>query len=286
MTKLKEIFNLTQNKRTNQFSFNVRAREIKKIGIRPEQLLNMNMIKEEIIKLKKLNILNELKKNLPIFCKCGCGRRIKVNVNNFKKIPSYINGHNNRGKKIMNYPPRTEIDKEYLDNQLKRKKETRKKYQLLHGDKIKEYYNKNKDKIREKQKKYCYNNKDKVNKYQRNYVSKRRKKDISFKVSSNLRNRVKQAIKKYANGKRIINCKDHLIDYKKIIEHLKPFPPDINNYEVDHIVPLHLFDFTNKEQIKKAFLPENNAWLLVEANRKKQGKLVHPDFYKKFGYNP
>jgi hypothetical protein len=59
--KFGKIFNLTQNKRTNQISFNVRAREIKKIGINPIQVLEMTIPASEIKFFKKQNKKNKKK---------------------------------------------------------------------------------------------------------------------------------------------------------------------------------------------------------------------------------
>lgn len=56
---LRDIANLTQNRRNNQISFNLKARKLKKLGITPNELLNINFpkpIKQNIIK-------KEVKKN-------------------------------------------------------------------------------------------------------------------------------------------------------------------------------------------------------------------------------
>jgi len=41
--KLKELVNVTKNKRNNQISFNLKARSLKRIGINPESILNLNI---------------------------------------------------------------------------------------------------------------------------------------------------------------------------------------------------------------------------------------------------
>jgi len=69
-----------------------------------------------------------------------------------------------------------------------------------------------------------------------------------------------------------MKSKDYGIDYEKIIEHLKPFPKDLSKYHIDHIKPLCKFDLTKKEEVKKAFAPENHQWLLVTDNLKKSSK--------------
>jgi len=68
-----------------------------------------------------------------------------------------------------------------------------------------------------------------------------------------------------------------MVDYEKIIEHLKPFPNNINKYHVDHIKPLCSFSFVgeegsiNLEEIQQAFAPENHQWLLAQDNLRKGG---------------
>ena len=63
-----------------------------------------------------------------------------------------------------------------------------------------------------------------------------------------------------------MKSKKYGIDYKAIIEHLKPFPKDISIYHIDHIKPLCSFDLTSPKEVKKAFAPENHQWLLARDN--------------------
>ena len=69
------------------------------------------------------------------------------------------------------------------------------------------------------------------------------------------------------------------MDYRAIIESLKPFPKNLSEYHIDHIRPLCSFNFikkdgsTNLEEIKKAFAPENHQWLTAEENIEKGSKL-------------
>ena len=50
--KIKDISNLTKNKANSQFSLNLKARKLKKIGLTPEQVLNLKLPKNFIL-LKK-----------------------------------------------------------------------------------------------------------------------------------------------------------------------------------------------------------------------------------------
>jgi len=89
-----------------------------------------------------------------------------------------------------------------------------------------------------------------------------------------LRTRFRTAFKYYSTTGKIKTSNEYGINYKKIIEHLKPFPKDIENYEVDHIVPLSWFDFNNPEEIKWAWAPENHQWLTKEENRSKSNNFM------------
>jgi len=182
-------------------------------------------------------------------------------------------------------------------------KKHHKKYYVKNKEKISErkriYYLKNKKKINEKNrqwqkenkekwgeylKKY-YSNPEKINKrretaskwyysqdnkkyrkHKRDWENNKRNDDLQFRIKKNLRLRVNQALKKYSKTGKIRNSKEYGIDYKAIIEHLKPFPKDISKYHVDHIKPLCSFDLTNPKEVKKAFAPENHQWLLAEDN--------------------
>lgn len=99
-----------------------------------------------------------------------------------------------------------------------------------------------------------------------------------IRIKTNLSNRLRDSIRKYAKGKKIMSAKEYGIDYQLIIKNLKPFPKNISQYHIDHLRPLRSFNFLNKDgtqnikEIKKAFAPENHQWLIAEENMKKGGK--------------
>lgn len=108
------------------------------------------------------------------------------------------------------------------------------------------------------------------NKEKRNLsIRNKRINDINFALRSRLRALFLNALKRYTQEGKISNSDKYGIDYKSIIEHLKPFPEDLSKYHIDHIKPICLFDLTNSEEIKKAFAPENHQWLTIEENLKK-----------------
>lgn len=64
--KIRDFVNLTRNRRNNQISFNLRSKQLKKVGITPEHLLNIKLpqdfnvmkpdkVEKEVIKWKLKN---------------------------------------------------------------------------------------------------------------------------------------------------------------------------------------------------------------------------------------
>lgn len=153
----------------------------------------------------------------------------------------------------------------------------------------KKYYSENKIEINKKSNEYYYENKDKIllhlNQYLSNnklkfnsYKKSLREKNPSYRISCYLRSRFWQILNKYLKNCKVESSKKYGIDYKAIIEHLKPFPKDLSKYHVDHIKPLCSFQFTNEDgstnlkEIQKAFAPENHQWLTIQENLSKGGK--------------
>ena len=81
-------------------------------------------------------------------------------------------------------------------------------------------------------------------------------------------------MKSYTKTGKVKSSKKYGIDWNKIIEHLKPFPKDLSNYEIDHIRPLCSFDLENPKEFEKAFNPQNHQWLTIQENRIKSGKIL------------
>lgn len=103
----------------------------------------------------------------------------------------------------------------------------------------------------------------------------RRKTDIDFLIADRLRRSLLHALTKYSKTGKIMSSKKYGINWKEIIESLKPFPENIRNFEIDHIIPLHTFNLENKDEVKRAFSPSNLQWLTIEENRRKSGKLIN-----------
>ena len=96
-----------------------------------------------------------------------------------------------------------------------------------------------------------------------------------YAIGIRLRQLFLKALKKYTKTGKIWSSSKYGINYKAIIDHLKPFPKDISKYHIDHIKPLVSFKLSNDDEtpnileIKKAFSPENHQWLTKEENLRK-----------------
>lgn len=118
--------------------------------------------------------------------------------------------------------------------------------------KCKNWSSNNRDKIYETQKIWRENNRDYFRKQQREYKSTKRRTDIVFKITSNLRNRVRKAVKGISKSKttiRLLGCS--IEDFKLHIESQFQLGMTWENYgqwELDHIKPCCSFDLTKEDE--------------------------------------
>ena len=139
-----------------------------------------------------------------------------------------------------------------------------KEYQLKHKEYLKEYYEKNKEKIKQDVKEYVINNKDKVSNRRNEYRIKnketinkkfkeRRAQDELFRLKQDMRNMLNKTFKKFDFGKsnrteNILGCT--FDEFKMYIDSKlqswmnwenKGLYNGTENYgwDIDHITPLH-----------------------------------------------
>jgi hypothetical protein len=103
----------------------------------------------------------------------------------------------------------------------------------------------------------------------------RRLMDLNYTIAYRLRRSLNHALEKYSRTGKIMNSREYGINWKEIINSLRPFPQNTGNFEIDHIMPLHTFDLTNPGEVKDAFSPSNLQWLTREENRRKSGKIIN-----------
>lgn len=159
----------------------------------------------------------------------------------------------------------------------------------------KQYYELNKEHIKQQHKEYCLANadtlsrkrqkhykvnKDKIISQHLVYERKKRKTDITFRIRSNLRSRLYNAIKRnYKSGSAVNDLGCSVREFMAYIE--KQFLPGMSwtNYgewHLDHIQPLISFDLMDREQFLRACHYTNYQPLWAADNLSK-GKRVWLD---------
>ena len=142
-----------------------------------------------------------------------------------------------------------------------------------------QYYNENRDRLRNYQKKYNYENKEKINLY----IKDRIKTDVNFRLIRNTRRRIHHAL----NGKSKSSLTRDILGievdtYREWIEF--QFTPEMNwsNIEIDHVRPICLFDVTKDEELREAFNWKNTQPLLKHDHQQKGIKFNFLDYQLQF----
>lgn len=107
-------------------------------------------------------------------------------------------------------------------------------------------------------------NKEAISQYTKNYYAKN-----SVRIA--LRNRVYRAIKQQKLKKTML-LSEYGIDLDAIAKKLGPCPGNHKDWHIDHIKPLSLFNLSDKNELLKAFSPENHQWLPAKENLMKSAK--------------
>ena len=185
------------------------------------------------------------------------------------RIKKYNKAYNQNNKeKFKQYEKKPEV--KLKRKTYRQKPETKRR--------LKKYLKKPENKKRIKEWKKQYLKKPEVKKRRNEYYKVRGKIDKEFLVICRLRGLLYSAFRHYTKTGKMRSASKYGIDYQIIINHLKPFPENISNYDIDHIKPLCSFTFikedgsTDLEEIKKAFAPENHQWLTAHENRSKGGR--------------
>jgi hypothetical protein len=135
-----------------------------------------------------------------------------------------------------------------------------------------------------KREEYRIKNKEKINERQKKYFTSRRKTDNNFRLSCNLRVMLYQAFKRH----RVVKSKTfekYGLDINAILKKLGTPPSD--KHSIDHIIPCAAFDFSNDDDVRRCFSPENLQWLTRGENSKKSslmeidGKLVRVKYKRR-----
>jgi hypothetical protein len=130
-------------------------------------------------------------------------------------------------------------------------------------------------------KRYAKANPEKVRKAKREYKANKKKTDVNFKITENIRCRVWHAIKgkiKVSSAIRELGCtpdflRTHLASLFQPGMTWDNYGKFAGKWNVDHIIPLHAFDLTDLEQFKKACHYTNLQPLWHEHNNEKHNHL-------------
>lgn len=136
----------------------------------------------------------------------------------------------------------------------------------------KQYRKKNSEKLSTYQKEYEKTNKEVIRKGQRRRDNERRKNDSDYLIKAIVKTNLQYAFRNQSvNGKQK-KTKEYGIDIKAIVEHIGYRPSD--DYELDHIIPVAIFDFDNNDHVRISHLPENLRWLPAKENNLKKDKIL------------
>ena len=171
---------------------------------------------------------------------------------------------------------------------LQRTKEYKKQYRKDNIETIKEYQKQycknNKERISEQKKQYYQDNIEKAKEYARQYVNNKYKTDLKF----NLDHKTKIAIGLSLKGNKAGRHWEYLVDYtlNDLIKHLKKTIPEGYTWQdfmdgklqIDHKIPISIFNFTEPEHIdfKRCWALENLRLLPAKENLRKSNKLLKP----------
>jgi hypothetical protein len=164
----------------------------------------------------------------------------------------------------------------YYSKNKKRYAKNRKNNKLKKSEYDKQRYEQYKDKIKVRSNQYYYANYPKVKQYWQN----RYKNDLDFRITMNLRKRVRDILKsrkKYLSTIQMIGCSS-----TELRIHLQKQFTDGMNWEnygfygwhIDHIIPCSSFDMTDPEQQKICFHYSNLQPLWAADNFRKSDKVL------------
>lgn len=95
--------------------------------------------------------------------------------------------------------------------------------------------------------------------------------DPKYRTIQLLRTGLNGAFHRYSKNGKVMSSKKYGIDYNAIFEKVGPRPED--GYELDHIIPISIFDLDNPEHVRLCHVPENFQWLPAFDNGSKSDSI-------------
>ncbi len=209
---------------------------------------------------------------------CGCYIREKLS----KIVPGKIIIENLTGFRICTKcKEKFSLTEEYFHKVNKVKSGLNSTCKICRRMQLEQYYRDNREEILERDRKYRKDNKEKLIELQK----KRYNDDIQFRLSSVLRSRLRRAIKNgYRSGSAVKDLGISIIEFKRYLEFLF-YSNSINgesmtweNYgyrgwHIDHIIPLSIFDLTDRKQFLESCHYTNLQPLWAGENMSKGDKI-------------
>jgi hypothetical protein len=175
-----------------------------------------------------------------------------------------------------------EYQKEYNKNNREKIKAQRSIHYIENKERInnnkKEHYLLNKEQYAKRRDEYALREKDRLREARRKWEIERLKNDPCYRLSKNLRARVRHAIKgKDRKTSEYLGCS--VEEFKLYMEALFKDGMTWENYgtywHVDHKIPVSWFDLTKPEEAAKAFHYTNSQPLEARENILKNNKFAH-----------
>lgn len=178
----------------------------------------------------------------------------------------------------------SEYNKKYRQENKEYNSEYKKKYYQENKEHLLELVKQWKKENPEYKKKYRKNNLEKIREYNKKYLKDRRKTDFKF----NLNIKVSVAIRSSLKGNKKGRHWENLVGYtlNDLIKRLKRNIPEgyvwndfiKSKLQIDHIIPISVFNFTKPEHIdfKRCWSLENLRLLPAKENFKKNNLLIKP----------
>lgn len=124
----------------------------------------------------------------------------------------------------------------------------------------KQYRDKNKEKLNEASREWYANNRAYAISQKHEYVKKKIKSDTNFRIARSLRNRTSKAIKTHQkSGSAVKDLGCSIEELKRYLESKfynnmtwKNYGFGYGKWQIDHIMPLHKFDLSDREEFLKA----------------------------------
>mgnify|MGYP006412353579 CR=1 FL=1 len=171
--------------------------------------------------------------------------------------------------------------REYNEKNKEKIKAKTREYKEKNKEKLKakkrEYNRKNKEKNKIKRREYIEKNKEQIKEQRNKRLRQRRKEDPLYRMSMNIRANLRYTLRRAKEKKqkstfKYVGCTPEFL-LARLQRQCKE--RGLNEYEVDHMMPVSSFDLRDPEQLRRAWNISNLQALSPQENLRKSGKIVY-----------